>query len=250
LDFRSIVVFFSEWLGAVATAWLLSISPRFKKPPIGFVYARRDGIMALSLASVIILFAFVYYGSNPPSFPPTVPLAPGPVHALGQALFVSGVALLPFLIALVLRKQPVRSLGWNRALLAPGIQVGIAIAILTIFLRNRFQLVLTGEAFTQLTPLLLALGVAVAEETAFRGYIQLRLTWWMGPVPGILLTSALFTLWHAAAWWNRLPNDTILTLAVLTFLQSLVLGWVMRKAPHAAAPAIYRAFSIWMQYLG
>ena len=154
-----------------------------------------------------------------------------------------------FVAALLLRKQPVRSIGWNPALLKPALQMGFAIAVLTVFLRNQVMVIFAGLQPEQVLPLPLALLLAVAEETIFRGYIQQRLAWWLKPIPGTLLTAALFALWHLPPWLNHLPVETILTLLALTFIQGLVLGWVMHKAGHAAAPALYRAFSIWMQYL-
>jgi len=250
LDFRYFAAYISEWLGAFATAWLLSISPRFKRPPLGFKYPRRDGFIALSLSALVLVFSFFYYSYYAPVFPEPMRIDPAPVHDLNQALIVAGICLLPFIISLVLRRQPIRSLGWNRTFFTPGLQVGFALAILTIFLNNRFMDVLSGKVFEQLTPLLFALGISLIEESIFRGYIQQRLAWWLGPVPGILLTAAISTLWHLPVWLNRLDTITILTLFGLTFIQALVLGWIMRKTGHVVAPALYRAVSIWMQFIG
>jgi membrane protease YdiL (CAAX protease family) len=250
LDFRLFAAFLSEWLGAFSLTWLLSLSPRLQKPILGFKYARRDGIMALSLYSVILAFAFVFYIFTPPIFPEPLRIAAAPVHDLLQALLVAAICLLPFIASILLRKQPVRSLGWDMGLLRPALQMGFAIAIMTIFLRNHVMTILGGLPPERLNPLLLAMGIAILEETIFRGYIQPRLAWWLGPVPGIALTAALSTLWHLPVWLNWLPGETILILVGLTFVQALVLGWIMRKAGHVAAPAFYRAFSIWMQFLG
>lgn len=249
MDFRYYVAFISEWLGAFGTSWLLSFSPRFRSPTVGFVYARRDGLVALSAYVLILVFAFFFYANTTPVFPEPLRMAPAPVHALAQALLVAGVALLVYVAALVLRKQPVRSIGWNPALLKPGLQMGFAIAVLTVFLRNQVMNIFAGLPSERLYPLLLALPLAIAEETIFRGYIQMRLAWWLKPAPGIILTAALFALWHLPPWIDRLPTQTILTLLALTFVQGLVQGWIMHKSGHVAAPALYRAFAIWMQYL-
>jgi membrane protease YdiL (CAAX protease family) len=250
LEFRFFAAFISEWLGTFGTAWLLSNSPRFKKPPLGFLYPRRDGFIALSLSAVIILFSFVYYEFYPAVLPEPQRIAQAPVHDLTQALTVAAICLVPFIISLVLRRQPIRSLGWNPAFFTPGLQVGFALAVLTLFLHNRFLDVLSGRGSEQMFPLLLALGISLVEETIFRGYVQQRLAWWLGPVRGILLTAAISTLWHLPVWLNRLELATILLLVMLTFIQGLVLGWVMRKTGHVIAPALYRTISIWMQFIG
>ncbi|HEX9018478.1 MAG TPA: CPBP family intramembrane glutamic endopeptidase [Anaerolineaceae bacterium] len=226
------------------------MSSRIQRPQIGFKYARRDGIIALSLYLLILVFSFLFYAFNAPVYPQPLHLAAAPVNDLGQALTLALLSLAVFAAAMVIRRQPIRSIGWNPATLRPALLAGFALAVITIFLRNRFMYILGGQAGDKLIPLLLALGIAMAEETIFRGYLQLRLVWWLGPVPGILLTSALSTLWHVPAWLGRLPVETTLILTGLTFLQALVLGWAMRKTGHVLVPGFYRAISIWVQFLG
>lgn len=250
MSIQAFAALVSEWLGAVAASWLLSISPRLKSQPVGFKYARRDGLIALSLFTLILIFAFVYYLTTPSSLPVTFTPAPAPIAPTLQNLFVAAICLAAFSIALGTRHQPLLSMGWNPALLRPGLQVGVALAILTIFLHNRVMDMLLGINSAGLMALLLALGISLAEETIFRGYIQLRLTWWLGTWLGIPLTAAMFAIWHLPAWLNKLPTQTILILLGLTFVQGLVLGWVMHKSGSVAAPALYRAFSIWMQFIG
>jgi membrane protease YdiL (CAAX protease family) len=250
----------SEWLGAVAVAWLFSMSPRFRnEPPIGFKYARRDGFTALMLYGLILILAFVMKALRLPVFPEAVRLAanpktpvlgPAPVANLDQALLAALLALAAFVIALVIRKQPARGTGWNPALFRPALQVGFAIAILTIFLRNRVMDVLGGLNTPGLLTLLLAVGISLAEETVFRGYIQSRLDWWLGKWAGLVLTAALYTLWHLPVWLGQTPAQTTLILAGLTFGQGLVLGWVMQKSRHVIAPALYRSISIWVNFFG
>ncbi len=266
-------------MGVVAVAWLFSISPRLKTPPVGFKYARREGIVALMLFGLILVLAFVIYSMNPPAFPAEIRPAPAPVANLSQALLTAVLSLAAFAAALVLRKQPLRSAGWDlhlgkaekpslepasrpakkpvgspaarpRDTFMPALQMGFAMAILTIFLRNRVMDVLAGLKSSELNLLLLAVGISLAEETIFRGYIQLRLSWWLGEWAGIGVTAALYTLWHAPAWLNRVPVQTGLLLAGLTLVNGLVLGWIMSKGKNVIAPAFYRSFSLWMNFLG
>lgn len=247
----------SEWLGVIAIAWLMSISPRFKLPVVGFRYARRDGLIALGMAALLLISSFAYHLANPPEQGFTVAgkglitmLAPAPVTDLVQALIVAGIGLIPIGVAMLVRRQPVRSMGWHQAILGPAALVGLALAIITLFLRNRFWVLLGGVSGPQFFVLLTALGIALAEETIFRGYILQRLAWWLGEWPGMALTSLLYTIWHLPAWLNQQPNETIVLLCGLTFLQAMLLSWVMRKSHHVLAPALYRAMSIWVRVLG
>jgi len=243
--------FISEWLGAIAVAWLLSLSPRLQRPPLGFLYPRREGFISFSLFGLILVFAYLFNQTlQLPSFSQPLRMVPAPNHDLWQALVLAGLCLLPFLLALVTRKQPPRSAGWNQALITPGLQMGVALAILTIFLRNRVMDVLSGLGAPVLGALPLALGISIFEETIFRGYIQMRLAWWLGAWPGTIITSALFTLWHLTAWVNYLPTETIFILVGLTFAQGLVLGWIMRKSGTVVSPILYRTMSIWVSLIG
>lgn len=248
LNFPYYAGFISEWLGAVSVAWLLSLNSHFKSPQVGFKYARRDGLIALSLFALILLFSFIFYSQNAPALPASLQPIPAPWVDLKQAAFVAALCLAAFLVALAVRRQPLRSIGWNPALLRIGFQLGLATALLTIFLRNRVMDLLRGVDSTGLLLLLLALGVSLAEETIFRGYIQLRLTWWLGDWPGLVLTAALFALWHLPAWLNHVPVETGVISAALTFAQGLVLGWIMKKSGSVAAPTLYRAVSIWINF--
>ena len=257
MNLNAWIAVISEWMGVIAIAWLMSISPRFKLPVIGFLYARRDGLVALGMSVLLLISSFGYYSYNPPAQGIAMPgkallfaIAPAPVTDMVQALIMAGVGLLPIGVAMLIRRQPVRSMGWHQVIMVPALLVGLALAIITIFLRNRFWVLLEGVSAPQFFILLTALGIALAEETVFRGYILPRLAWWLGEWPGMLTTSLLYTLWHLPAWLNQQALETILLLCVLTFGQGMVLSWIMRKSHHILAPAIYRAVEIWVRVLG
>lgn len=247
---KALAPYLSEWIGIIAAAWLLALSPRLKKVPVIFTYAQRDGLIALSIYTVALLFAFIDYRLFPSPLPAAFTLAPAPIHPTTQNLFVAGMCAVVFAMALATRRQPLLSAGWKPALIRPGLEMGAALAILTIFLRNRVVDVLYRFNNDALTALLLALAISLAEESIFRGYIQLRLVSWMGRWQGIFLTAAMFAVWHVPAWIGHAPDLTVLGLVGLTFAQGLVLGWVMDRSGSVAAPAFYRAVSIWMQFFG
>jgi membrane protease YdiL (CAAX protease family) len=246
VEWTTLVAYISEWLGAIAVAWILASLPRFQQTPLGFRFPRREAIVSLSIFALITLVAFVIYLSNPPSFLHEQ-LLPAPTTELTQALFLAGLTLIPVLVALLGRGQPVRSVGWEPGRIRLALQTGLAIAMLTLFLRNRVFDVLNGLNSESLTALLFALGIAVAEETTFRGYILPRLSAWIGEWPGLALSAALFTAWHMVAWVGHLPVETVLILTALTFTQGMVLGWMMQKTGHVLTPALYRAVSIWLR---
>lgn len=245
MELNSLLTHLSEWLGVAAVAWFLGSLPRMKPVRTGFKYARRDGIMALSLSGVALLFAFAT--STPQLRPLAARLFPlqGPAAELALPLFTALLTLLPVLAATLLRGQPLRGAGWPASGLRLGLQTGLALALLTILLRNRALDLINGVSRPELVYLLAALGIAFAEETVFRGYIQLRLCWWLGETRGWLLTSLFYTVFRLALLLP-LAGSTGLLLVLVAAVQGLLAGFLMRKTGHVLAPALYRAASIWM----
>ena len=268
VEWVNLAGYFSEWMGAVAIAWVLLASPRFQRPALGFRFPRREGIMALSVFALITVAAWLIYRAEPPEFPWGAAL-PAPALSFTRAAWIAGLTLIPVVVALVARGQPARSAGWDRARLRIGVQMGLALALLTIFLRNQVfnvlgalslngnpneSLAFASDSLSPALAFLLALGIAIAEETTFRGYIQPRLSAWLGEWAGLALSAFLFTLWHAVSWLVgsdpqglSLQASVVLLPLGLTLAQGLVLGVVMRSTGHVLAPALYRAVSIWLR---
>jgi 8-oxo-dGTP pyrophosphatase MutT (NUDIX family) len=71
---------------------------------------------------------------------------------------------------------------------------------------------------------LVLLPAALAEEIAFRGYLQRVLTAWRGPAAGVLVTAVLFALFHSF-------NPNLLWPAMLnTFLAGVVFAWATERS--------------------
>ena len=236
----------AEWLGVVAVVWLFSLAPKLRQPRLGFKYPRRDGLVALGLYVLIVVFSFaVYSGQIGERFMDSLNVS-ATAEPLLRPLFLALVCLLPFVTALIIRGQPIRSIGWGTATLRPAMYIGILLALLTIFLRNRVMDVLGGPSTDQITYLLFALVITLAEETVFRGFIQPRLSWWLGDIRGWIITSIMFAVWRFPALLGTEDLPTMLFGLGFLLIQGLLAGWIMRRANHAAAPALYRAFSMWM----
>lgn len=248
MDLIPYVGFIAEWMGVIAVAWLLALSKRLRKPVVGFQYARRDGLIALGLYATILLFSILYVAAQPPVFPQPLRIGPAPVTDFGYWLVLAGACLLPFLAAMIIRKQPARSIGWDPDLLRPGLMVGVAMAFLTIFLRGKFSAVVLGLGGSGvLSMLAYSLTVVFLEETVFRGYIQPRLSSWWGEYPGWLAASALFVICQVPRLLAA-PDQLVFNL-VLTTGQSLVAGFIMQRSGHVMAPALYRAVSGWLLFV-
>ena len=238
-----------EFLGVIAVLWMVSISGRFKYRQIGFVYARRDGVIALSLwLLALILEIGIFSGVIP------IPGMPGaetfnsvaPILSIQPAAAV--LALLVVLASMLYRRQPPKSAGWNRLTLRTGLLAGLSLALLSIFLRAKFTAIFSGVSPVQFSALLLVAVTSLAEETVFRGYLQQRLVWWLGKRWGFLLTAGLYLLWRLPLML-AMPPDTLVANLILTALQSLLLGWIMQSFGNVTAPIVYRVISLWCSFL-
>ncbi len=239
------VGFISEALGVIAVILLLGISPRLRNvPPVQFQYPRREGWISLALGGGMALLSVLMYAQ-----PATAQeIQRGGAASLLPGLSLAALAALLSGAALVYRRQPPRSAGWGRALLAPALQIGIAVSLLSIFLRGMLLRLLGGIGADQAQALWMLLAIAVGEETLFRGYVQPRVSAWLGSLPGWLLSAGLFVLIQTPRIL-LLPAQSQWTGWGVTVLHSLLAGWMMMKVRHVAAPALYRAISAWLLFL-
>ncbi len=240
MDTRTLILTLSEWLGVAAILMLAGLSPRLQIPQVGFKYPRREGMVALSLYVVILairtLFATGSMGSTA-----AASLRGG---ALDIRLLVAAFALVPFILALLIRRQPPRSAGWYGKALGGAVRVGLVLAALTIILHGKALSLLNGISPEEGRALVFWLGICLAEETIFRGYIQLRLSWWWGPWRGLLATALLSLIWD----WPLLVSaggSPALAIAV-SAVRFVLLGWIAQKSRHTIAPFLYRAVSEWL----
>ena len=239
MNLNTILLYVSEWLGVVAVTWLVRVTPRLKARPVGFKYPAREGYVSLGLFVSIMALAYFFFTR--------ITRAPDALGLLWQRLTVDGIALAIFVVALLGRGQPPRSAGWGRAANNTGLRIGLALAILTIFLRGKIFSIINGVTPQDGLALLACLGIGLAEESIFRGYIQLRLSYWLGSLWGWLATAGLYLVWQiprlaadpANFWLNML----------LVGVQGLVVGWLAQASGSALAPAIYRTISEWVGVL-
>jgi membrane protease YdiL (CAAX protease family) len=239
LSQMSLLLTLSEWLGVAAI--MLLLGSRLHPHPVKFRYPRREGLISLSLYGLILVIAVYMYTSG--GFVNLLALI-SPQRQLYPRLVLALVCLMPFALALAARRQPLRSAGWNRTGLGMALRLTVALVFLTIFLRGKIYALLNGITADEGLTLLIWIGISLAEESIFRGYLQLRLADWVGPRYGWILTALLYTLWQIPRLMSE-PSMLLLNLG-LALGQGLVLGWVMHKSGHVLAPALYRAVSEWL----
>lgn len=248
-DLKFWLGYLSEWLGVIAVVMIAGTSPMLKKiRRIEFRYPRREATFALIFFALIFFFAFLFFSDR--LFEPLRAFAGTLVGGeIALRMLIALIALVPLIILLIVRGQLPKSAGWSKDNIRANLTLAVVLIILVIFLRGKFTTLLQGISIEQGSLLLVILAWVIAEETIFRGYIQLRLMSFLGTTWGWLATSLLYVLW-------QLPGSAVFTQfniewpsLVIALVQGLLLGWIMRKTYHVAAPALLRAAATWLMLL-
>jgi membrane protease YdiL (CAAX protease family) len=131
---------------------------------------------------------------------------------------------MPILIVLLIEKRHLTSIGLSLGILPNSIYialVAVVIALPVIFI-GQVQTILF-KIFEQI------FFIAFAEEILWRGYLQKRLSDWIGSHTGIVLSAFLFGLGHLvsilAVEGYIIPLDSIVTL-VQTTIGGLIFGYL------------------------
>lgn len=249
MDINFWLGYVSEWLGAIAVVMIAAISPMLKRVRrIDFRFPRREATFALSLFVLVYFIAFQYFSNDFLDFLKKLAgiFSGGEV---AERMLLAVISLVLFMLALVLRGQPLKSIGWGKANTRAGFIVGLLLVILTIFLRGKFLTVLNGITTTEGSLLLVILVLCVAEETIFRGYIQLRLMSFLGNTWGWLATAGLYLLWQLPGRLWLHPFGEIWVDLVIAAVQGLLFGWITRKTGHVSSTILFRAAATWIQFL-
>ncbi len=245
MDTRAYLLLVSEIMGVAGVTLLISLSKSFRNhPTLGFKYPRREAVVSLILFSSIFLAAIFIW----PQKAGLAAVLPGLDSQLWLQLQMAGGALVLFVAVLAIRRQPLRSAGWNKPLLMPSLRYGMALILLSVFLRGVVFDIMRGLSQEIWLALLLWLGIALAEETIFRGYLQLRLSAYFNERIGWAVTALLFVLWQIPRWMLN-PADFWLQL-ILGMVRSVLYGWMMQHTRHPVGIALYRAVSGWVGLIG
>lgn len=245
MEINEIILNVSEWAGVIAVTLLLTMNRHFAARPVAFKYQRREVILSTILA-IVLIAAAVY--ANLVLRLPTLPSDPGPLP--GQFIWAV-LILLPVALLLVIRRQPWLSVGLSRPSTRLGLILGVALVLITIFLRGKIYSLLDGITAGEFDALILSLVLALVGEIIFRGFLQLRFTGWLGPTGGWLLTSLAHFLFCLPFIWLVNGGDitTVWLPASVQLVQSILLGWIMRRSGNVLASGLYQAAHFWVSAL-
>lgn len=258
------ILLISEFIGVVAVVMILSITPAIKnKRPLRFLYPRREGTAALTVGILILVITAIVQRFQPALFAQLINFTTypdlvntqkhsfGTLNAITAQVLFSAAMIIPIGLGLLIRKQPLLSIGMSKPGIKIGLQVGAALVILAIFLQGKIFSIINGLNQGAVITLGVALAAAIGEETVFRGYIQPRFTAWMGERWGWLAAVLLYVAWWALpAIGAYAGNSTPLLVGILYRLTlGLLLGWIMRKTGSLVAPMLYHTVHLWLAFM-
>lgn len=94
------------------------------------------------------------------------------------------------------------------------------------------------------------LAVGFGEELAFRGFLQVRLSIWLGDVKGFILASGVMALAHIPTFFamgQGLPQAFLSAMLLIPI--SLTLGFLMLRTGNVIGPAVLHAVVDWVSLL-
>lgn len=212
----------------------------------------RIAILAILAAMVASIPALGVLAPFPvPLGAPANPAAGGDAVRLVGAYLLAG---LPVWGVLVWRRIPPRSVSLRLENLGRGSAYGLLLGLIftaaTVGVAGPEPRLAAGDPGVWIT-LGMFFGVALVEETLFRGFLQLRLSWAVGPVRALLLAAvvmALFPLPFRLLFDPPVLGDALLASAIM-LPASVFLGFLMMKTQNVMVPAITHAFIRWGFFL-
>lgn len=148
--------------------------------------------------------------------------------------------IIPLLIVYLIERNDYRSVGLvverkNRLKYLCYVIAGLFIPGLII----GFDREILGSLFQQL------IAIGVAEEVFWRGYLQARMSAWLGKYQGWVITSLIFGFGHLVTLWSRpgvSPGVGDLMLLGQTTAGGFILGYIFLRAKNIIPGAIFHVF--------
>lgn len=148
--------------------------------------------------------------------------------------------IIPLLIVYLIEREDYRSVGLvverkNRLKYLCYVIAGLFIPGLII----GFDREILGSLFQQL------IAIGVAEEVFWRGYLQARMSAWLGKYQGWVITSLIFGFGHLVTLWSRpgvSPGVGDLMLLGQTTAGGFILGYIFLRAKNIIPGAIFHVF--------
>ena len=237
----------------IPSVYLASKALRLRSQAIIFSEKKKEAISSLIVFAVVVTVTFGIFG-----FYDKVWVRPNleadALYVFRDALWIV-LILLPVVAALRWSKQTLGSIGISRSNLKKNLSLGIltsgiliaALSFLAPFLSAGF----VGLSIPMIYLLMSCIVIGFGEEIVFRGYMQTRLTAFLGAGAGIIVTSLLFVLYNFPVGYFCFSGDIPLSLlyAVWRLSPGLVYAYAFHRSQNVLPSAILHSLLLWGGFL-
>ncbi len=176
------------------------------------------------------------------------------LHSYGfEDVFVQAIIflilLIPMFVVLARDRLKLSDLQYRKSNLILSLFLGILIGLIFLILSGRILQILKLSKSSLLFAGLQYLVVGFAEETLFRGYVQVRFIAQWGFWKGFISTSVIFCLWHFPTYSLGMNMSfSAASIEVIKVLPlSLLLGYSLEKTGNIITPVMIHLFINWVQ---
>jgi membrane protease YdiL (CAAX protease family) len=246
-----ILTFCAIGAGAYALTRLL----RFRRRDWPFADPKRVGIQATAVVLLGWVLLTVYLVSASSFVSLIEPHPSVRVYAardIGVKLFRSVLAFGPLLVFMIWRRESwasarVSKHNLYRSLLVGGILAGLIVASVLGRFGGDSQTVLTRLTTSHLWALAYYSLTGLVEELAFRGFLQTRVSAWLGRVRGVAFVAGLMSLAHIPQriYVSGMAFGDAIVSSVALIPINLLFGHIMLQTENVVAPGLFHVFVDW-----
>ncbi len=231
--------------------WFVTRFHKPKKLEIKFIAPRKDTVVAIGyivglFLTIAAVFSFLVRSAGGPL---GTPEQFDVRRALSQWGVYAAMSFIPVFIILRLRKQSFETVGITKKNMRLSVGVGFVLSFLVMILSitpehflSSFFRANTFYAF------IYYLAVGFGEELLFRGFLQLRCSFWLGELRGLMLASAIMALVHLPQRIFAVGLDPLQALISAMSLMpfSLLMGFLMLRTQSVFGPSILHTIINWV----
>ena len=251
---QEILQFLMQIVFTAAFFLLIWVITRFHKPKsleIKFAAPRKDAVLAVGYVVglfliIAVIFSFLAQSAGGPLGPPE---QFDFRRAISEWGVYAAMSFIPVFILLKIRKQSFETVGITKKNVRLSVGVGIVLSILVIILSTTPEQ-LQGNFFSGNTfyAFIYYLAVGFGEELLFRGFLQLRCSFWLGEIRGLILASTIMALIHLPQRVFAVGLDPLRALISALSLMpfSLLMGFLMLRTQNILGPSILHTVTNWV----
>ncbi|WP_026038444.1 CPBP family intramembrane glutamic endopeptidase [Clostridium arbusti] len=163
-------------------------------------------------------------------------------------IIIAILEIMPVMVLAALRKERLSSLGITKNNIFKSIFIGLISYLLfflcIVIIKHKFKYVVIPQFSFSIWSLMNCFFTALGEEIIFRGYVQYRLTEWLGDKKGLISLALIFSFSHI---FQRILLGNMNAINIFVSLigilpGALFMGYLFLKCKNIASTTIFHTF--------